>query len=157
MELGRCALHCCNAFRSERCLSTINSSWNVEHEAACACVSCQMWKRCFSPCADNEATEAREQAGKCTHACTCVPPCVCAGLEGQMPAWNSISVLIIDKRLSSVPSLPDSPQKESHPLWWSEGVKKKTKSIAQIKACFLEQSHAEVFEDFWRKIIHVRL
>lgn len=151
MELGRCVLCWCNAFTWEPCLSIINNSaWNLKHAAVCARVSCQ--KRSFSPCDNNEATEAWQQAGKCVLACTCTPPCVFAGRERQMPheteflSKTLIKLLDWEQRLSSISSFLSSLRRN---LILSDQLKewKKTKSIAQIRGrYFFEQSHAEVLE-----------
>lgn len=153
MELGRRVLCCCNAFTWEPCLSIINNSaWNLEHAAVCARVSCQ--KRSFSPCGDNEATEAWQQAGKyvlaCT--CTCTPPCVCAGLERQMPhqtefvSKSLIKLLDWEQRLSSISSFLSSLRRN---LILSDQLKewKKTKSIAQIRVRTSSTNHTR---KFWR-------
>lgn len=157
MDLGRSVLRYCNAFRWEHCLSTINNSAEILNTRLAACVSCQMWKRRFSPCGDNEGTEAWEQAGKCMHACMCAPPCVCAGLEGQMPhetaflSESLIKLLDWEQRLSPIPSFPDSPRKESHPLWWSKVVKKQDIKHSTNQRLLPRGNHMLTFWRFMKK------
>lgn len=161
MELGRCVLCCCNAFTWEPCLSIINNSAsNLEHAAICARVSCQ--KRSFSPCGDNEATEAWQISGK---VCACVHVhaslCLCWARRTDA-TWNRISLQIIDqtfrlrRKIIFHFKLSQLPQKESHPLW-SDGVKKDKKHSTNQSTVLLRTITRRSFGDFWREIIHVPL